>query len=231
MGRRYTRPATSSDPMEWLVNEDFNILPILSRFSIPLGFGTKSIGEVCDEACINTDTFLLIVNFTLLNRIPAHANNHANAIGLIDFLHNSHDYFLGYKFPHIRQNLLKALDEAHSEINPAIVHFFDEYVKKVKKHFDYEEKNVWPYIRSLVDSKPTVGYNISVFEAHHDEIAEKLSELKNLILRYYHTAKPNLMYDVLVDIFNCESDLSSHNDIENKILIPMVAELEGNIRS
>lgn len=229
MGQRYSRPATQNDSMEWLVNQDFNILPILSRFSIPLGFGTKSIGEVCDEACINTDTFLLIVNFTLLGRIPAHANNSENAIGIIDFLHNSHDYFLGYKFPHIRQNLLKALDDVHSEINPAIVHFFDEYIKKVKKHFDYEEKNVWPYIRSLVDGRPTEGYNIAVFEAHHDEIGEKLTELKNLILRYYQTSKPNLMYDVLVDIFNCESDLGSHNDIENEILIPMIVDLEANI--
>lgn len=212
--------------MAGLVNEEFNLLPILSRLSIPLGFGNKTIGEVCDEAAINTDTFLLIVNFTLSGTIPDNINNPTNAIGIIDFLHNSHDYFLSYKFPHIRTNLLNALDDNYSEINPAIIHFFDEYVSHVKRHFEYEENNVWPYIRSLVKGEPIEGYNIAVFKSHHDEIGEKLSDLKNLILRYYTTARPNLMYDALVDIYNCEADLNSHNDIENEILIPMISDLE-----
>ena len=53
-----------------------------------------------------------------------------------------------------------------------------------------------------------------------------LAELKNIILRYYRTTVPNLMYDVLVDIYNCEEDLISHSDIENNLLIPMVYDLE-----
>ncbi|MBD5254551.1 MAG: hemerythrin domain-containing protein [Barnesiella sp.] len=227
MGNKFARPISAGDSMVKLINEEYNILPILSRFSIPLGFGSKTIGEVCDEACINTDTFLLIVNFTLSGTIPPHINNKSNALGIIEFLHNSHDYFLGYKFPHIRNNLLSAVDESHSEINPAIIHFFDEYVRQVKQHFDYEEQNVWPYIKSLVDGTPSTDYNIAVFKSHHDEIGEKLSDLKNIILRYYTTTKPNLMYDVLVDIYNCEADLNSHNEIENEILIPMISELEG----
>ena len=53
-----------------------------------------------------------------------------------------------------------------------------------------------------------------------------LVELKNIILRYYTTTVPNLMYDVLVDIYNCEEDLQSHADIENCLLIPIVADIE-----
>ena len=34
------------------------------------------------------------------------------------------------------------------------------------------------------------------------------------------------MYDVLVDIYNCEEDLATHSDIENNLLIPMVYDLE-----
>lgn len=211
-----------------LVNEDFNILPILSRFSIPLGFGSKTICDVCSEAGIDTDTFLLIVNFTLSGEIPSHGNTIKEAIGIVDFLHNSHDYFLGYKLPHIRHNLLAALDDSYSDINPSIISFFDEYVKQVSNHFDYEEKYVWPYIRSLEENCSRSTYNIQTFKKHHDEISEKLSDLKNIILRYYTTSMPNKMYDALVDIFNCEADLNSHHAIENRILIPMVAEIEQN---
>ena len=216
-----------SDSVIDLVNADFNILPILSRFSIPLGFGSKSIGEVCKESCIDTDVFLLVVNYLLTGRLSNIRTNHIKE--LVKFLHKSHDYFLGYKFPHIRSNLLAALDICHNDINPAIVKFFDGYVQQVKEHFEYEESTVFPYINGLVCGLERPGYNIECFSKHHDRVSEKLSELKNIILRYYSTSVPDRMYDVLVDIYNCQADLDGHNDIENNILIPLTSTLENNI--
>ena len=217
-------------PMVDLIEEDFNIIPLLSRFSIPLGFGNKSIKEICEEADIDTATFLLIVNFILSGKVVPVAPSIEIAVGIVNFLHNSHDYFLQYKFPHIRSNLLRALDESHSDINPAIINFFDQYIEQVKKHFNYEEEIVWPYIRSLTHSEiQAEGYCIGTFRKHHDEIGEKLSDLKNIILRYYTTSMPNRMYDVLVDIYNCEEDLNSHSEIENHILIPMISQLEQQL--
>lgn len=221
-------------PMVGLVNEEFNILPILSRFSIPLGFGAKTIAEVCDEAGIDIGTFLLIVNFSLYGTIPSTDPSLRQAVGIVDFLHNSHEYFLGYKFPHIRANLVSSLDNDHSDINPAIIQFFDEYVEHVRNHFDYEEKNVWPYIRSLAlqeEKGSSTGYNIETFRANHEKTGEKLADLKNIILRYYTTSMPNRMYDALVDIYNCEADLNSHHDIENLILVPMVEAIERQIKT
>ncbi len=219
------RRFTPADSMVDLVKEDFNILPILSRFSLPLGFGNKTIAEVCAEQGIDTDIFLLIVNFIFSGKIISEKPSAMAANGIVDFLHNSHTYFLTYKFPHIRSNLLNALDGHHSDINPAIMRFFDDYVEEVRKHFEYEETTLFPYIRQLARGQRS-DYNIEVFRRHHDEIGEKLSELKNIILRYYSTSRPNLMYDALVDIFNCEEDLDTHNDIENYILVPMIASLE-----
>ncbi|MBO4944792.1 MAG: hemerythrin domain-containing protein [Muribaculaceae bacterium] len=215
---------TTSDSVIDLVNADYNILPILSRFSIPLGFGNKTIGEVCSDSGINTDVFLLIVNFILSGRISDVNIEHVGEIA--DFLHKSHDYFLAYKFPHIRNNLLNALDRHHEDINPHIVRFFDDYVAQVMEHFEYEENTVFPYIHGLVEGKTTPGYNIESFRRHHDQVSEKLAELKNIILRYYTTSMPDLMYDVLVDIYTCQQDLDNHNEIENSILIPVTAALE-----
>lgn len=225
MSRKVNRKFSANDKLIELVEEDFNILPILSRFSIPLGVGNRTIGEVCSEVGIDTDIFLMIVNYILSGLTPAEPPSTKAAVAIVDFLHNSHDYFLGYKLPHIRANLLNSLDPGHSDINPAIISFFDDYVSQVKKHFDYEEDNVWPYIRSL-ESGTTPGYRIAIFRKHHDEIGEKLNELKNIILRYYTTSMPDKMYDVLVDIYNCEEDLGTHHAIENNILIPMVSSLE-----
>ncbi len=144
---------------------------------------------------------------------------------MVDLLHNSHEYFLAYKIPHIRQNLTNALDAGHNDINPMIISFFDEFVAHLSAHFDYEEKTVFPYIRNLARGVKT-DYSIEEFSKHHEEVNESLAEIKNLILRYYVTATPNRMYDVLVDICNCEEDLDSHATIENTVLIPIVGRLE-----
>jgi len=208
-----------------LIKSDFNIIPILSRFDIPLGFGDKTIGDVCEESEVDSDVFLAIINFTVSGIVPSEKATIDTAVGIVDFLHNSHDYFLKYKFPHIRTNLINALDPTHSDINPAIIKFFDDYVNQVIAHFDYEETNVWPYIREM-QARTHSAYSIDIFKKHHDEIGEKLSDLKNLIMRYYTTSMPYKMYDALVDIFNCEEDLGTHSDIENHILIPLITHLE-----
>jgi regulator of cell morphogenesis and NO signaling len=222
---KFNRTFSGTDTVIELIQSDYNILPILSRFNIPLGFQNKQIKEVCEENNINTDVFLFIVNYIFSGVINKEALNSISPVAIVDFLHNSHDYFLRYKFPHIRANLLNALDETHNNINPAIIMFFDSYLDEVKKHFNYEEKKVFPYIRGLINGDIST-YNINIFKRHHDEIGEKLSELKNIILRFYTTSMPNKMYDVLVDIYNAEEDLETHNRIENDILVPIISNVE-----
>lgn len=223
---KISRTFAPHDSLVDLIKEDFNILPILSRFSIPLGFGGATIDEVCRQGEIDTSIFLLVVNFLLSGHINSRLPKGKAALGIVDFLHNSHDYFLTYKFPHIRTNLVNALDDIHQDINPSILKFFDDYVLQVQHHFQHEENTVFPYVRQLAAGRLSDEYDISVFSKNHEDIDEKLSDLKNIIMRYYKTWEPNKMYDVLVDIYNLEDDLESHTEIENHILVPMAKALE-----
>ena len=117
---------------------------MLSRFSLPLGFGSKTIGELCAQSGINVQVFLLIVNFLLSGHIDTSRLSAVSAREVASFLHNSHDYYLQYKYPHIRANLLTALDPAHADINPIIVKYFDDYIHEVEAHFRYEEQRCFP---------------------------------------------------------------------------------------
>lgn len=214
-----------------LINEDYDILPVLSRFSLPLGFGSKTIGELCSQSGINAEVFLLIVNFLLSGRIDTARMSAVKAREVADFLHNSHNYYLQYKYPHIRANLLSALDPSHADINPIIVKYFDDYIREVQAHFSYEEQTVFPYVKSLSDGTYEGSYSIDMFTRRHDhEVEDKLAELKNIILRYYSTSVPYRMYDVLVDLYNCENDLKQHAQVEDNILVPLISTLEGRLR-
>lgn len=225
---RIIPPFTAADSVVDLINADYDILPVLSRFSLPLGFGGKSIGELCASSGINVDVFLLVVNFLLSGEIDHKSLSGISPVEIAVFLHNSHDYYLNYKFPHIRVNLMAALDPAHSDVNPVIVKYFDDYIRQVEVHFRYEENHLFPYAVALVEDGDTRCYNVDLFSRQHDHDVEgKLNELKNIILRYYTTSVPYRMYDVLVDIYNCEYDLQKHAQIEDCILVPLLKELES----
>ena len=208
-----------------IINDDYTILPLLSRFSIPLGVGNETLDDVCRRNAIDVKALLLVLNYIRTGLIDSSYISVVSPLEVVRFLKNSHDYFINYKFGHIRKNLIAALDLETNPTNNLILKFFDSFVKKVEDHFRYEENTVFPYVESLVDGKKS-AYTIEIFERHHEEVVDALAELKNIILRYYRTTAPNLMYDVLVDIYNCEEDLASHSDIENNLLIPMVYDLE-----
>lgn len=208
-----------------IINDDYTILPLLSRFSIPLGLGNETLNDVCRRNDIDVKALLLVLNYIRTGIIDSSYISVVSPLEVVRFLKNSHDYFINYKFGHIRKNLIAALDLETNPTNNLILKFFDSFVKKVEDHFRYEENTVFPYVENLVDGKKS-AYTIEIFERYHEEVVDALAELKNIILRYYRTTAPNLMYDVLVDIYNCEEDLASHSDIENNLLIPMVYDLE-----
>ena len=61
----------------------------------------------------------------------------------------------------------------------------------------------------------------------HKLIDSKLSELKNIIIKYYPASQDNhLLNAVLFDIFICEEDLALHCRIEDCLFVPVVRLLE-----
>ena len=60
----------------------------------------------------------------------------------------------------------------------------------------------------------------------YGEIARRMGELKNILIKYYPAESSNELNSVLFDIFTCEEDLASHNYIEDALFIPAIKKLE-----
>ena len=218
-----------TDKMSDLICENYPMLLVMSRFGIAMGFGDKSIGEVCRINTVDVEVFLTVVNFLSGETIPPLERLNPVLIKtLVSYLHNSHDYFLNFRLPRIRVKLLEAISDTTEDVTFVIRRFFDEYAGEVKKHMQYEEKVVFPYVQSLLEKKNDSKYNISVFKKKHNQIEMKITELKNILIKYYPGAANNVLNSVLFDIFCTEEDLASHNKLEDFILIPAILELEKN---
>lgn len=223
---------TGDDRMCDLVSDRFAVLQVMSRFGIALGFGDKTIAEVCGEHRVDTATFLAVVNKLLgLGFGTQTAVQELSVRALTDYLHNAHGYFLEFRLPAIRRKLIEAIDYAHNDVSFAIMRFFDEYVAEVQRHMDYEEQTVFPYVEGLLEGRASDSYSIDDFRRRHDQVDVKLRELKNIIIKYYPERGNNhLLNSVLFDLFNCEQDLVSHCLVEDHMFVPAVAQLERRLK-
>ena len=85
----------SDDRMCDLVCDRYPVLLIMSRFGIALGFGDKTIGEVCLDSGVDTATFLAVVNMHADDKAPDPET--ISVAALVSYLRNSHNYFLGFR--------------------------------------------------------------------------------------------------------------------------------------
>ena len=213
------------DRMCDLVCDRYSVLQVMSRFGIALGFGDKTIAEVCTDNKVDTATFLAVVNLLMNFGNGEELAEEVSVRALTDYLHNSHGYFLDFRLPAIRRKLIEAVDCSQSDVSFAIMRFFDEYAAEVQRHMAYEEQTVFPYVESLLAGEKNTTYSMEIFRRQHDQVDAKLRELKNIIIKYYPSGSTNELNGVLFDIFTCERELASHNAVEDEIFIPAVERL------
>lgn len=220
----------AADKMADLVVNNYRILLVMSRFGIGLGFADDSVDEVCSKNGVDTNTFLAVANMLMGNGVSDTDVAAISPEALLVYLHNSHDYFLGFRLPGIRRDLVEVMSKPSDKLTKAIINYFDEYVGEVRNHMSYEEETVFPYVHSLIGGTADGSYNITIFHKHHDQVEAKLTEFKQILIKYYPGGSSNEMNSVLFDIFNCESDLASHNEIEDRLLTPLILDMERKMK-
>ena len=221
-----------NDKMADIICDNYSLLQVMSRFGLPLGFGDYTVEEVCPSHQVDCRTFLAVANFINKGHSRSSASIEDISVeSLMTYLKNAHHYFLDFQLPTIRRKLLEAIDcSMDNEVTFLILTFFDNYVKEVRNHMSYEDTHVFTYVDKLLKGEKSEDYDINMFVRHHDHIDEKLTELKNSIIKYYpDSRKSYVMNAVLFDIFNCEKDLASHNEVEDYLFVPAVLHLEREV--
>ena len=218
-----------TDKLSFVLAHDYRLLQVMSRFGITLGFGEKTIDEVCRQCGADTPTFLTIINY-----VKDGAANYPQEVegvsvpSVLEYLKRTHHYFLDYLFPHIRWHLLNAIDcSVKNEIAFLVLKFFDEYVEEVRKHMEYEETTVFTYVRRLMEGEPMPAERGHLLSRHNESINSKLRELKKLFIQYYPQTENNERLNaVIISIYQAEADLDIHCCVEDNIFAPAVHRLE-----
>ncbi|MDH6354902.1 regulator of cell morphogenesis and NO signaling [Dysgonomonas sp. PH5-45] len=217
--------------MSDLIDADYNLLLLLNKLNIRLGFGEKSVEAVCRENNYDADCFIFLANLQT-NKSVTDLQETFNTLPLkpiLKYLKGGHSYFLEYKLPHIRRKLQAVFVQEDTNLASLVMKFFDDYTQEVREHMEYEDEVVFPYIESLLNGQKQ-DYSIGIFESRHNDIEETVKELKQILMKYIPDIKDqSLITNILLDLYMCQSELREHTFLEDFFTIPRIKELEKEI--
>lgn len=220
-----------TDRLSEVVEADYRLVQVVSRFGIAMGFADKTISEVCHEQNTEVHTFLAVVN-----SIRGYQAGKSRPVSLdlvemrtlLDYLHRTHEYLIHHQLPRMRRYLLGAIDcSGPGDVVFLLLKYFDMYVAEVQSHVKYEETEVHTYARRLLAGEQTGDERMS-FHRHNEDFVNKLHELITIFLQYcpQEAGSNDALNDVVYDIYRIEEDLNMHCRIEDEMLIPLIHRLE-----
>ena len=205
-----------SDKICDLMSHEEDAIQIISRFGLEMGVGDQTIAQVCKSHGVHTPTFLAVVNYKVFKQKALPED--IDIPTLQRYLHNAHNYFLNFRLPRLRRALIEAIIPADptTKIPGLILRCYDEFVDEIRTHIEHE--------------------NAGKYEEHeHDDerITGKLTEIKNMIIKYYPTQPTSMegtvtytVISVMSDLWHTEHDFADHCAIEDDILRPAMMKVK-----
>lgn len=233
---------TANTKMADIILNNYLLLPIIGRFGIDLGFGNKTVSEVCTEKSINTFFFLEIINsYNNPEYFTAEELQEYPLMLIIEYLTNTHNYYRKVKIPELEKIVYEIIENSNPDNkknNLLIANFFEEYKTELIKHLENEEKTIFPFtieLENTLHNHESLELLIQKIaqskSAHnnddHDQLEAKLLDLKNLIIKFLPPVKrKDLIEMLLIELFRLEEDLNDHSRIEDHVLLPKINKLE-----
>lgn len=215
--------------MAELVDSNFHLLSVLARVGLDGSFGEHTVEEVCMQNGLDPETFLLLCeaysNPDFQPGLEELRTCHISDV--LRYLHQSHDYYLNNALVTLAAAIEKLIAPCSEARKKVIWRFFSDYKAELESHFEIEEKAVIPYIQGLLIGNRPPGFSIDRFEEDHSNIEEKISDLKNLIMKSLPPeCDRRQRMNLLNFIYHLRSDLDRHTCIEDAIMVPMVRLIE-----
>lgn len=214
-----------------LMNLRFSLLGVLTRMGVPFGFGDATVEEVCRKQGIDPETFLLICGvYAIDGWLPTKERlERADLRDVLKYLRLSHAYYMDVALKELAESLETLIEPCGEKARRIIWRFFADYKDELSKHFEYEEKTVFPHAEAVLRRGADRTFTIGEYEENHSNVEEKLEDLKNLVMKYLPAeCRQQDIFRALFYIFSLETDLQKHTVVEDDILVPIVNRLENH---
>ena len=232
------KKVTADTRLADLIQSNNELLPVLTRFNIRLGFGDSTLSDICRRYSIDIKLFLLVINLYLDKEyFPEKELRAVSLKSILSYLASTHSYYLDHALPGIDRLFEKLTSECRGNCSSLniIRQFYNQYKGELLYHIQDEEDTVFPYIRRLISetemgSVPDAGFRITSFEKEHSNVEEKIADLKSILIKHFEASyNPNTCNEFLYALSQFEKDITDHARIEDKVLVPLVKDIENRL--
>ncbi len=206
-----------------MIASNYDLILMLPRFGIPLGFGERSVKEVCRENGVDENFFLTVCNIYSFDDFRPDDEEMARIDSrmVVEHLQASHRYYIEDRLPHLQHHLDHIADSAGEQSAVVLKKYFADYCKEVREHVRREEKNLGLMLDNLCSKECSKRAASDSYVKSHDNIKDKLNDLTQIILKYIPGERLNEeMMELVFDIMQLSRDLEKHAEIEEMLLLP-----------
>ena len=202
-----------------MIASNYDLILMLPRFGISLGFGDKSVKEVCREFDVDENFFLTVCNIYSFDDYQPDDEelSRIDRRQVAEHLRASHRYYIEERLPHLQHHLDHIVEHVGEQSAAILKKYFADYCREVRDHVRHEEKNLATMLENSAES-----HRISEHYAKsHDNIKDKLGDLTQIIYKYLPGERLNEeMMELVFDILQLSRDLEKHATIEETLLLP-----------
>ncbi|MBP5515474.1 MAG: hemerythrin domain-containing protein [Bacteroidales bacterium] len=224
---------TEKMKMADVIAANHNVIMLLTRFGIPLGFGEKSVMEVCAANGVPVDFMLLICNvYTFNDYLPDIDELSTTDMSmLVPYLKASHKYYMHERLPHIEVHLHHIADKVGGRCGDILKRFYSDFRTEIEEHFRCEEENDFPNLERMQRGERVSASTATHFEKSHGGLVDKMNDLTQIVYKYLPGNElPEETMELIFDILQLSADIQKHALIEEKILIPYVEWMERSMK-
>ena len=203
-----------------MVATNYDLILMLPRFGIPLGFGDKSVKEVCRDCSVDDNFFLTVCNIYTFDdyRPDDEELSRIENSQVIEHLRASHRYYIEERLPHLQHHLDHIAERVGEQSSAVLKKYFADYCREVRDHVRREERILNEMLDSLRSGSKSIPEH---FQRSHDNIKDKLNDLTQIIYKYLPGERLNEeMMELVFDILQLSRDLEKHAEIEELLLTP-----------
>ncbi|MCR5192314.1 MAG: hemerythrin domain-containing protein [Bacteroidales bacterium] len=212
-----------------IIAANHNVILLLPRFGISLGFGEKSVREVCAASGVPEDFMLLICNlYTFEDYLPLIDElSEIDMSPLVPYLKASHRYYTEERLPHIGAHIDNIAGRIDNRYGKVFQQFYADFRNQIEEHFSSEERYEFARVLALQQGASRRGLMKGTSKRSHPDLVDKLNDLTQIVYKYLPgNVLPEETMELVFDILQLSSDIQKHALIEDKILQPYMQWLE-----
>ena len=201
-----------------IVISEPSTLTVLNRFGIYLGFGDKTVSDICIEKNIDSEFFVSILNtYINENYFPEEALKSYSIKLMFEYFNKTNQYYQRVQLPNIERHFNSFVErsEQGNKSLELLREFFNEVKNELMTRIDIDTK--------IFDENTTFQNSIGHLNEESDSIEDKLNDLINMfVIHLKGNYDTNLCHAVLFSILSLKKDISQNNRLRYRILLPLL---------